>query len=208
MLVLAPALEWLPMAALGAILVRVAWTMADVPHVVGMLRRSPRSDVFVLLACFGLTVVFDMVWAVTVGFVLAALLFMKRMADLSGATLHQSGTPDGFHLPDGVMVYDINGPLFFGAAEKAMDALRRVSAPPAVMIINLTHVPAMDATGLVGLENALTDLRQSRVVLVGLQSQPRVVLARAGLLTRPELTVVDSLREGLDLARRWVARTP
>jgi SulP family sulfate permease len=113
-----------------------------------MVRIAPRSDVFVLLSCFGLTIFFDMVIAVTAGVLLAALLFMRRMAELSSVTLvgkgHAALVPP---LPPGVILYDVAGPLFFGAAQKAMgvESRRAACAPWS----STRDVPTMDATGLV-----------------------------------------------------------
>src|SRR5204862_55164 len=92
-----------------------------------LMRVAPRSDVAVLLTCFGLTIVFDMVVSVAVGVVLAALLFMRRMAEVTGVTLVGSGHPDlDAPLPRGVLLYEIAGPLFFGAAQPAGDDLDRL----------------------------------------------------------------------------------
>jgi SulP family sulfate permease len=184
MLALAPLLSTLPMAGLAALLLVVAWNMSDARHVVKMLRIAPRSDIAVLLTCLVLTVAFDMVVAVSVGVVLASLLFMRRMAEISGATLvggeHQH---EHRRLPPGVVVYEIAGPLFFGAAERALAALGTVEGAERVVVIDLEDVPAMDATGLVALESALAKLRTSgaRVVLADVRPQPARVLAKAGL---------------------------
>src|SRR5690606_9813878 len=114
-LALAPLLSYLPMATLAALLLMVAWNMSDLAHFGHILKVAPKSDVTVLLTCFGLTVVFDMVIAVTVGIVLAALLFMKRMADIASSTLLDEGHPARHpDLPADVLVYEIAGPLFFG----------------------------------------------------------------------------------------------
>src|SRR5205085_1207108 len=98
--------------------------MSEAKHFVSTVRRAPRPDVVVLLTCFGLTVVFDMVVSVTAGILLACLLFMKRMADVSGVRLVGERHPElAEPLPRGVMLYEIAGPLFFGAAQKAMSII-------------------------------------------------------------------------------------
>src|SRR5947209_20484068 len=107
------------MAALAALLILVAKNMAEARHFAHIIRVAPRSDAFVLLTCFGLTVLFDMVLAVSVGVVLAAMLFMRRMAELSETKL-DVGTMAKLELPAGVKLYEIAGPLFFGAAQRAM----------------------------------------------------------------------------------------
>jgi hypothetical protein len=127
-LVLAPLVAYVPMAALSALLLLVAWNMSDVRHFVHTVRVAPRSDVAVLLTCFFLTVVFDMVVAISVGVVLAALLFMKRMSEMTSSRVVGTGdTRDETRtLPPGVVLYEIAGPLFFGAAQRAMVALDTV----------------------------------------------------------------------------------
>jgi SulP family sulfate permease len=187
-LLVAPVLGYLPMASLAALLLLVAWNMSEVKHFAHALRVAPKSDVMVLVLCFGLTVVFDMVVSVTVGVVLAALLFMRRMAEVSDVRLvDQHPLIKG--LPKDVLVYEVAGPLFFGAAQKAMSALQRVPTGISVVLIDLVSVPAMDATGLVSLEAMVERLQKMGiyVVLSGVQSQPMRVLARSGIHKRREM---------------------
>lgn len=181
-LALAPALGYLPMASMAALLLIVAWNMSEVRHFVHMLRVAPRSDVAVLLSCFGLTVMFDMVMAVGVGVVMAALLFMRRMAEISGSQLVGDGAAARGDLPEGVMLYEIAGPLFFGAAEKAVGGIS-ASGGTQVLILDMHAVPAMDVTGLIALESLLKKMQTSgtRVYIVGLQAQPRGVFTKAGI---------------------------
>lgn len=179
---------YLPMASLAALLLVVAWNMADVRHVVRIVRIAPRSDVAILLVCLGLTVIFDMVISVTVGVVFAALLFMRRMALITRTEIAVGRHPAlPRALPPGVVVYDIDGPLFFGAAEKAMSTLGIIGDRAHVVILRLESVPYMDATGLVALESALDALSQRRclAILLGLQRQPRRILRSAGLGPKP-----------------------
>jgi SulP family sulfate permease len=179
---LAPLLAWLPMASLAALLFVVAWNMAEARHFVRVVRTAPRSDVLVLLVCFGLTVVFDMVIAVGVGVVLAALLFMRRMAEVSGVALATQSHPLVTGLPPNVVVYEVSGPLFFGAAHKAMGALARVASGVDVVLLDLQAVPAIDATGVVNLGSAIDRLAGAGVfvVLGGAQPQPFRAFLRAG----------------------------
>jgi len=203
---LAPLLGFLPMASLAALLLMVAWNMAEARHVVRIVRTSPRSDVVVLLTCFGLTVLVDMVAAVVTGVVLAALLFMRRMAEVSGVTLAAGSHPLASGLPPSVVVYEVAGPLFFGAASKAMGALSAVDRGVRVVLLDLSSVPAMDATGLVNLEAAAARLASAgiAVVLGGLQPQPLRTLARAGWRRRVPLH--RSLDVAVQRARRLAAR--
>jgi SulP family sulfate permease len=180
---LAPLLGLLPMAALAALLLVVAWNMSEADHFAHTLRAAPRADVIVLLLCFGLTVVFDMVVSVTVGVLLASLLFMKRMAEVSGVRLVEPEEhPRGERLPRGVLLYEVAGPLFFGAAQKAMSALETVNPGVRVVLLDLRAVPAMDATAIVNLESAFERLHRHDVLIVlgGVQPQPLRAMARAG----------------------------
>jgi len=207
-LLLAPLLGYLPMAALAALLLRVAWNMSEAKHFVHSIRVSPRSDVAVLLTCFGLTVVFDMVVAVGVGIVLAALLFMRRMADVADTRLvGEAHHPVVGVLPAGVLVYEIAGPMFFGAAQRAMSALHEIGNGVKVVILDMESVPVMDSTGLVNLESALERLAKShvRVLLAGVRAQPRSVIDRAELPDRQfGVTICETMHDAVETARRIV----
>jgi SulP family sulfate permease len=207
---LAPWLGYLPMASLAALLLVVAWNMSDTKHFAHLLRVAPRSDVAVLLTCFTLTVVFDMVVAVTAGVMMAALLFMRRMAEVSGVQLVAEGHPALTEpLPRGVVLYDIAGPLFFGAAQKAMRALQAMEARHVrVVVLDVEHVPAIDATGIVALESLVARLNEAgiKVILVAIQPQPLRALARAGWRNRKgRLRIFRSFDHGVALARRTAA---
>jgi SulP family sulfate permease len=217
-IVLAPLIGALPMAGLAALLLLVAWNMSEVKHFGHIVRVAPRSDALVLVTCFVLTVVFDMVVAVSVGVVLAALLFMRRMAEITRARLTGDGEPGRgtgaaalpAELAKKVGVYDIAGPLFFGAAQKAMGALGAIEGRFQALIIRLEHVPVMDSTGLVALESAITTLSKHGCVtiLTGLQEQPRALLERAGfahrawrLVIRPDFASAVTAAEQVLVAR-------
>jgi sulfate permease, SulP family len=208
LLSLAPLLGFLPMASLAALLLVVAWNMSDYSHVLRLLRGAPRSDVLVFATCFLLTVVFDMTVSVTAGIVLAALLFMRRMAEVSGVTLVSSGRHPALDtpLPRGVVLYDIAGPLFFGAAQKAVEVLlgteRRRTR---VVVLDMEDVPAVDSTGLVALDSLVHKMNGEgiKVVLIGVQRQPLRALARAGWRNRRgRLRIFRGLAQGLEVARR------
>lgn len=211
MLVLAPVLAYIPMASLAALLILVAWNMSELPHAIHVMRRSPKSDVLVFLSCFALTAIFDMVVGVSVGVVLAALLFMRRMAEITDAELSAGVHPElRDPLPKGVVLYEIAGPLFFGAAQKAMSTLETVSDAQ-VVILDVEMVPAMDATGLVNLESALKKLASHHafVILAGVQRQPRTVLARAGIQPSDDsLAMAENLHEAVALARARMGMPP
>ena len=202
-LALAPLLGYLPMSALAALLLLVAWNMSEAKHFVHTVRVAPRSDVAVLFTCYALTVFVDMVIGVSVGMVLAAMLFMRRMALVTEAGPVRSGE-HGLPgpVPAGVVVYRVSGPLFFGAAQKAMRALSVIADQTSVVVLRLEDVPVIDATGLVALESALGQLhsRGATAILLGLQAQPREFLARTHLLQASHVIVLDTPEEALRAA--------
>ncbi|MBK8481233.1 MAG: C4-dicarboxylic acid transporter DauA [Proteobacteria bacterium] len=206
-LLFARVLGYLPMASLAALLLLVAWNMSEVRHFLHTFRVAPKSDVAVLLTCYGLTVGFDMVIGVAVGMVLAALLFMRRMAEVTDAHLASERSPQiSGAIPPGVAVYEISGPLFFGAAQKAMAALEIVAGETKVVVLLMEGVNAMDATGLVALESALGSLRTQRclAILCGVHGQPLGLLQRAQLEAREGLLLCPSVPEALAAAAAHV----
>lgn len=191
LLVLAPLLSYVPMASLAALLLLVAWNMSERRHFAGIIRLGSRSDIAVLLTCFVLTVLIDMVVAVTVGFILAALLFMHRMAAITEGHVELEDTAEDDEdrevLPAGVLRYRIDGPLFFGAAESAMQALHASRTDTfQVMILDLARVPAIDTTGFTALEDAVRSLVKLHkvVVLAGPFPRPREMFENAALPER------------------------
>jgi SulP family sulfate permease len=185
--------QFVPMAAIAAVLVMVAARMGEW-HELVRLRQMPRSDAVVLIATMGLTIVFDLVVAVEVGMVLAAVLFIRRMAEtteVSAVTAtDELETPEqlahGKDIPKDVLVYRIFGPFFFGAAEKMEDALQRVERLPRVLVLRMHLVPAMDATALNALESVVERIRSAGgvVILSGTHRQPLQMLAKAGFIEK------------------------
>lgn len=207
-LLLAPLLGYLPMASLAALLLVVAWNMSDARHFVRVARVAPKSDMLVLMTCFTLTVVFDMVVAVGVGIVLAALLFMRRMSEISGVRVSEDYHPHlkDPHLKD-VVVYEIAGPLFFGAAEKAIATIERVRGKARAVILVMDAVPVIDVTGLVALETVIEKLQAhgTLVVMAGVQPQPRQALEKAGLREVPgKLAMCDDDDEAILMVRMFL----
>jgi len=191
---LAPYVAYLPMASLAALLLLVAYTMSDVRHFVNILKIAPKGDVIVMLTCFLLTVVFDMVLGVAVGVVLAALVFMQRMA---ASTTSRMLTEEHHPLikkplSHNVVVYEIAGPLFFGAAEQAIEALESITDSVTTVIFVMNSVPIMDITGFIAFKSAIKHLtsRKQRVILVGMHQQPATLLASSGLLESSPLIEV------------------
>jgi SulP family sulfate permease len=187
--------------------------MSDVRFFAHTIRVAPGSDVAVLLICFVLTVVFDMVVAIGVGVVLAALLFMKRMSELTSTrVLAPQSQHDATHVvPKGVTLYEIAGPLFFGAAQRAMAAIESVGDGSRVVVLALGTVPAIDATGLVALESALVQLRVAKklVVIAGPLPEPRRVFEKANLeVAHDHVFIADTLEQGIQLAQDLIQLTP
>lgn len=184
--------RWLarvPLCALSAILVMVSFHMSEWRSFKGLL-KAQRSDVAVLLTTFFLTVLFDLTLAVEVGMVLAAFLFMRRMAEVTeiGAVTgdeigaDEDTLPADRRLPADVQIYDINGPFFFGAADKLGHTLAQIQKPPKVFILRLSNVPVMDATGLRALMefHARCQRLGTAVLLCGIRPQPMQAMEKAG----------------------------
>ena len=208
-LVLAPLLAWIPMASMAALLLVVAWSMSEARHFVRIIRIAPRDDVATLLTCFTLTVVFNMEIAVAVGIGLAAMLFIRRSIELTGARLIERHThAHGEPLPANVMLYDIDGPLFFGAAQKALSEIATLRREVRVVILDMTDVTMLDMTALVALESITESLRKQHVALIinNLQPRMRVKLRRAGIRKqRGRVEFTRNLHEAATLARARAA---
>lgn len=186
MLLLAPYASAIPLGALAAILFVVAYNMSEAKHFLHLVRTGPRSDVAVMLTTFGLTVLIDLVMAVNVGVVLAALLFMRRMANTVRVGVDEAGDDDanGRRLPKGVSVYSIDGPFFFGAAETFERTMASLHAEVKTLIIRLDHVPFIDATAMHAFAQMLELFRKrgTRVVLCGALPLVSERLAQAGIV--------------------------
>ena len=185
----------IPLASLAAILVMVAYHMSEWRSVRAELRGS-RSDAAVMLATLGLTVLVDLTVAIAVGMVLAAFLFMKRMAETTSVAAISSDLREAYaeqgelaaaerhaRVPRDVEVYDINGPFFFGAAEKFKDALAQVSKRPRALILDMENVPVIDSTGLRALGAVVSQSRKEgiRVLLADLPPYTRETIAASEL---------------------------
>lgn len=182
---------YIPMAVMSAVLMFVALRMGEW-HELSRVRRMPRSDALVLFTTFGLTVVFDLVIAVEVGMVLAAILYIRRVSETTEVSRvteedmleRPEHIAQGKKIPEGVLVYRIFGPFLFGAAEKMEDALASINEWPKVLILRLHLVTAMDATGLNALESIVERMRRSggTVILSGIHLQPLEMLRNAGFI--------------------------
>jgi SulP family sulfate permease len=210
LLFLAPLAEYVPLAALAAVLFVVAWNMSEVRHFARMVRRAPRADVAVLLITFLLTVFGDLVLAVNVGVIIAMLQFLRRMStavevgQLGGAELDAALAKRRWQaLPPGVMVYSIDGPFFFGAVDTFERSLAQTHTDPRQLVLVLHRVPFIDITGIQSLEEALRDLARRGVTVLLCGANPRVKakLEKAGLL---DLVGPGGYHDELDAALRQI----
>ncbi len=159
LLVFMPYVKLIPMSSLAAILIVVSYNMGEWEAFERIL-KAPKSDALVLLVTFSLTIFFDLVIAIGIGLLLASLLFMKRMADVTDVRYildeyedkDQIELIDSIKTPENVSLYEINGPFFFGAADKFIHAIREIGIPTKILIVKMSNVPAMDATGFHALE--------------------------------------------------------
>ncbi|WP_172148321.1 MULTISPECIES: SulP family inorganic anion transporter [Pseudomonas] len=190
-LFLAPLASDIPLCALAAILFVVAYNMSELRHFKRMVLRAPRADVAILLITFSLTVFSDLVVAVNIGVILAMLHFMRRMAasvevqQVVEQELEEELRLGGHtHLPPGVLVYTIEGPLFFAAAENFERALAQTHTDPQMLVIRLNRVPFMDITGLQTLEEVIQQLHKRKIVVKLCEANRKVLakLDKAGIL--------------------------
>lgn len=185
--------ELIPMATLAGILVVVAHNMGEW-RLFAKILHSSRADATVLLITFTLTVVIDLVVAIQFGVILAAFLFMKRMADvtqvgisLSGDEVEETNDPDSITLrrvPKGVRVFEINGPFFFGAVDKFRTTVAALGVDYKIVIVRMRAVPAVDMSGLNALESFISSCHKKKipVILSGLRDQPMSMLYTSGLI--------------------------
>lgn len=200
-LALAGLMAYVPMSSLAALLFMVAWNMSELPNVVKTLKTAPRDDKTVLLVCFTLTVLFDMVISVGIGLALAALLFIRRMADLTEAEMVSHHEHEVLkQLPEHIAVYEINGPLFFGAAEKAIKIFHQVNRKVRVIIIDMTDVPMMDMTGIIALQGLMKNLTRDKVTVILSTLSPRLIkqLNTAGVTENELVLFCKTLEESIE----------
>lgn len=176
LLALAPLLSWLPLAAMAALLLMVAWNMSEAHKVIHLLRRAPKDDILVMLTCMSLTVLFDMVIAITAGIVMASLLFMRRIAKMT----RLSEVAGDFTADEAV--WRVNGPLFFAAAERIFSELSVKTAESKRIILVWDRVAILDAGGLSALQHFIAELPENvELVITDIPFQPLKTLARAGI---------------------------
>ena len=207
LLFLAPLASDIPLAVLAAILFVVAWNMSEVKHFAHLLKTAPIADRLILLITFVLTVFADLVVAVNVGMILAILHFLRRMSDavetlpVDETELHTELARHGIqHLPPDLLVYEIAGPMFFGAVENFERALVQTQADPKILIIRLRRVPFMDITGIQVLEEVMQKLRLRGIRVMLCEANERVLakLQRAGVINQGSAEdYVDHLIEAI-----------
>lgn len=213
----------IPLAVLAAILVVVAYHMSEWRTFRGEL-TAPKSDVVVLLTTFSLTVLVDLTVAIEVGMVLAAFLFMRRMAEVTNVSSVTRELADGADkydddpnsvrrrlIPRGVEVFEINGPFFFGAAEQFKDTLSQIAKKPRVLIIRMRDVPAIDSTGLHALQELARRCRGdgTLLLLADVHAQPMFALVRSEILVEiGEENLFGNLDDALDRARQHLGLAP
>lgn len=206
----------IPMPALAAILLIVAYNMSEWRFFVKLF-RSPRSDVLVLLTVFLLTVFADLTVAIQTGVVLSAFLFMRRMETLTNAGIIRlddepgdSDDPEAlsrFSVPKGVEIFEIDGPFFFGAASKFQDEISKIKLPQ-ILILRMRHVPAIDATGLHALDGVVRAAHRNGTILLisGIHKQPAEAMKKAGLVEKiGHDRIHKDIRHALEHASRLLA---
>lgn len=195
LVVLARWLALLPMPAMAALLVMVAWNMSEAPKAIHLLKTAPSSDIWVFVVCLALTVLFDMVIAITAGIVLAALLFMKEVAAM---THLDDLTGEGESLPDNWRAFHISGPLFFAAADRIFGELSTLCSEQQHLILSFQDVSLLDAGGLSALNKLIAkcERNQTELIITDIPPKIRHTLARAHIAPQAGLLrIYGSLKE-------------
>lgn len=222
-LVLSPLAAYLALPCLAAVLLNTAWRLLEPDHVARFLGRAPWDDRVVLVATLLLTVLVDLSVAIAVGVVLASMLFMHRMAETPGIQLGHghivlddvadSSEPRSAimteELPEGIRVFQLTGPLFFGATARLTTVMKGLGDWPRVIILRMRDVPLVDATGIDALEELakLASTHGSRIIMSGLQPQPREALHRFDFLRDNRILVASNSFVALEKAKGLIAKT-
>ncbi|WP_428978986.1 SulP family inorganic anion transporter [Clostridium tanneri] len=203
MLLFMPYAKLIPLCTLAAILMVVAYNMSQWREFKELLGTT-KSDMFILLTTFALTVLIDLVMAIEVSVVLSSLLFMKRMADTTNVeNLSSQLYKREKGIPNDTLMYEINGPFFFGAADKFKQAVDEIEDDIKVIILKMNNVPAMDATAFHELEGLYGSCieHNTELILLGVQEQPYSVLEKAGFIHKiGEENMCKDLSEALEKA--------
>lgn len=206
LLLLMPYAALIPMPCIAAILFIVAYNMCGWRSFIKVLKRSPKSDIIVMVVTFGLTVVFDLVVAIAVGLALTCLLFMKRMSDVAEITEWKYADSASSRLkpvPDHVMVFEFNGPMFFGAADKIKPI--NTNADKKVLILRMRGVHAMDYTALNSLKRLMDECREKKISVIfsHVNEQPMSVMKKAKFCEPAEdRYFCENIDDALELSRK------
>ncbi len=201
-LFLAKWLGYIPMASMAAVLLMVAWNMSEAHHAWRIFTKAPAADTAVLLVCFLLTVFIDMQVAVAGGLALASILFLRRMIELTETSVvdHETHSHELLN-NDQIIVYDINGPLFFGAAHKALKVISSVNSNIRCVVLDFSDVTLMDTTAMVNLESLVNELETKNVAVILIHVKSRLIekLERFDLLGEHcKLTIRDNIQDVLN----------
>ena len=189
LLFLGPLTKYIPMACLAGVLVIVSYNMSEWRQFKSLLNR-PKSDVSVLLITFFLTVLFDLTIAIEIGLLLAVVMFLHRIMETSTVSVIEkelssngaTGDEEQLDIPDGVAIFEVNGPFFFGVANKFEEQMEQLRENPRVRIIRMRQVPFIDSTGLKNLENLCKSAKRVGVITVlsGVKPNVHAMLERSG----------------------------
>lgn len=204
--------EYIPMAALAAVLMQVAWNMAGIPAIRSLI-KGQKSDITVLAVTFLLTVFVDLTYAIGVGLMFAAFFFIKKMIDLSEVQsgsrtivvgIKGNGSEEHIELPKGVMVYEIDGPLFFGTVRKFEFAMERAGADVKAIIFRMRNTLYLDAGGIRALTQAKTacDRKGIQIILSGIHTQPYMLCEKTGMADKiGRENIFDNIEAALNRAK-------
>lgn len=223
-LLLAPVASFLALPCLAAVLLATAWRLLEIHEVSKFVARAPTDDRVILIATLSLTILVDLNVAISVGVVLASMLFMHRMAEMPGSRLGSQGVivddiddlsrPPAViteaDIPAEVRVFQFRGPLFFGAAQQVTDGLMELKTWPKVMILRMREVPLIDATAASAFEDLAGTCHKNRcrIIISGLQQQPREALHRLGVLKAHHILLASNVFMALERAKALLAGEP
>lgn len=208
--------EYIPMAALAAVLMSVAWNMAGIPSIRKLL-KGQKSDIAVLVVTFLITVFVDLTYAIGIGLIFAAFFFIKKMIDVSEVQEKRNtiisgitgdGTEEQLDVPSGVIVYEIEGPLFFATVQKFELAVERAGAEFDVLVIRMRNTIYLDAGGVQALEQckAACDRRGVKIVISGIHTQPYILFEKTGMAEKiGRENIFDNIESAMNRAKEIVA---
>lgn len=215
MLLFGKYVEYIPMAALAAVLISVAWNMAGLPAIKA-LSKGQKSDIAILLITFLITVFVDLTYAISIGLIISGLLFIKKIVELSEVTSGNKGIFEGaktndydeqIEIPKDVMIYEINGPLFFGTIRKFELAMERTKNNYKVLILRMRNTLYLDAGGIRALEQckAACDRKGITIVLSGIHTQPFMLCEKTGMTEKiGRENIFDNINAALERAKELV----